>query len=237
MNPVQVSTVLSVSPASARPSLGPQLAVQAPRVAFRTVLLQERALVSAPDSGPWKPSPAVPPVRPGSSFQLAAAGGRGPLVRPLAKDGSPTLGAEEASHRERADVDDALDPRQRARHSALDWASTQTPLAPSGTPVAQAVTGTQAAASPSVRAAASLEDLLPALVRRIAWSGDGQRGSVRLELGAGELAGGTLLVHADAGRVSVHLDVPPGADPGVWQRRLQERLALRGVATDAVEVT
>jgi hypothetical protein len=73
-------------------------------------------------------------------------------------------------------------------------------------------------------------------VRRIAWSGDRHRGTVRLELGAGELAGGTLLVHAEDGRVRVHLDVPPGVDTRQWEQRIRDRLAARGVATDIVEV-
>ena len=89
----------------------------------------------------------------------------------------------------------------------------------------------------STRAAASLEDILPTLVRRIGWSGDRHRGTVRIELGASELAGGTLLVHAEGGRVRVHLDAPPGVDIRQWQQRICDRLAKRGVSTDSVEVT
>jgi hypothetical protein len=59
---------------------------------------------------------------------------------------------------------------------------------------------------------------------------------MRLELGAGELAGGTLLVHADAGRVRVHLEVPTGVDAAGWQRRIRERLEARDIPTDEVEV-
>jgi hypothetical protein len=86
-------------------------------------------------------------------------------------------------------------------------------------------------------APASLEDLVPALVRRIAWAGDRHRGSVRLELGAGELAGATLLVHADGGRVRVQMNMPPGTDTVGWQRRISQRLVSRGIRTDSVEVT
>jgi hypothetical protein len=74
-------------------------------------------------------------------------------------------------------------------------------------------------------------------VRRVAWSGDGKRGTARLEIGAGALEGATLLVHADGGRVRVQLDVPPGIDAGDWQRRIAARLSLRGISTESVEVT
>lgn len=82
----------------------------------------------------------------------------------------------------------------------------------------------------------SLEELLPALVRRIAWSGDGRRGTVRIELGAGALAGATLLVHADEGRVRVHLSAPAGADGEAWGRRIRDRLATRNIHVEDVEV-
>lgn len=82
----------------------------------------------------------------------------------------------------------------------------------------------------------SLEDLLPALVRRIAWSGDARRGTVRLELGAGALSGATLVVHADAGRVRVQLTAPVGADPAEWRARIEGRLAARGIDVEAVDV-
>jgi len=95
-----------------------------------------------------------------------------------------------------------------------------------------------ATASPAqveARVRSSLEDLLPALVRRVAWSGDGRRGTVRLELGAGELAGGTLLVQVDDGRVRVCLTAPPGVDVSAWRGRIADRLEARGLAVDSVE--
>jgi hypothetical protein len=89
----------------------------------------------------------------------------------------------------------------------------------------------------AVRAAGSLENLLPALVRRVAWSSDGKRGTARLEIGSGDLAGATLLVHADAGRVSVRLDAPPGVDLHAWRERIVQRLAARDIPVDEVEVS
>ncbi len=82
----------------------------------------------------------------------------------------------------------------------------------------------------------SLEDLVPQLVKKIAWSGDSQRGTVRMELGAGELAGSTLTVSADNGRVSVDVAAPPGTDLAAWRERLSSRLAARGLSLDSVEV-
>jgi hypothetical protein len=81
-----------------------------------------------------------------------------------------------------------------------------------------------------------MESMLPELVRKIAWAGDGKKGSMRLELGAGALAGGTLVVHADDGRVRVELNAPAGTDVAAWKARLHERLERRGVAVDEVIV-
>jgi hypothetical protein len=81
-----------------------------------------------------------------------------------------------------------------------------------------------------------LEEVLPALVRRIAWSGDGRKGMLRLEFGQGALAGGTLLVQADDGRVRVELQAPPGTDTSVWRGRIASRLTTRGVKLDEIIV-
>src|ERR1019366_518010 len=69
-------------------------------------------------------------------------------------------------------------PRQDRR--AVDGVPLQAPLAP---PSLSAATPVQTSAR------ASLEEVLPAIVRRIAWSGDGRKGAVRLEFGAGALSG------------------------------------------------
>jgi hypothetical protein len=86
------------------------------------------------------------------------------------------------------------------------------------------------------RAFVSLEEILPALVRRIAWSGDARRGSVRLELGAGALSGATLLVRADGDEVHVALSVPPGTDLEDWRTRIAARLAARGLDVRSLDV-
>lgn len=86
------------------------------------------------------------------------------------------------------------------------------------------------------RARASLEDLLPALVRKVGWSGDGRRGTVRLELGSGSMAGAQVIVESDHGRVRVHLRAPDGVDAEAWRRRIAARLGARGLDVDEVEV-
>ena len=96
-----------------------------------------------------------------------------------------------------------------------------------------------AATSPAVAAAAplrarSLEELLPALVRRIAWAGDRHSGSVRLELGAGAYAGTTVVVHADGGRVRVEISGSEGPELDRLRTRLDSRLRGHGLDVESV---
>jgi hypothetical protein len=92
-----------------------------------------------------------------------------------------------------------------------------------------------AADEPAERARTSLEDLLPALVRKVAWSGDGRKGTVRLELGAGAMAGAEVVVQSEAGRVTVQLRAPAGVDAEAWRKRVEGRLTARGLQVDGVE--
>jgi hypothetical protein len=78
----------------------------------------------------------------------------------------------------------------------------------------------------------SLEEILPALVRKIAWSGDARRGAVRIELGAGALSGATLLVMTDGGRVRIALSAQGGAPLEPWRERIVARLASRGIEAE-----
>jgi hypothetical protein len=87
---------------------------------------------------------------------------------------------------------------------------------------------------PAARARTSLEELLPALVRRVAWSGDGRKGTVRLELGAGGMAGAEVVVESDQGRVRVQLKAPAGVDGEAWRKRVEGRLTARGLQVDGV---
>jgi hypothetical protein len=102
-------------------------------------------------------------------------------------------------------------------------------------PLVPTLGGATPAAAPGPSAPASLEEILPALVRKIAWSGDARRGAVRIELGAGALAGATLLVAADGGRVQVTLSAQAGqadVELDAWRERIAARLADRGLDVD-----
>jgi hypothetical protein len=92
------------------------------------------------------------------------------------------------------------------------------------------------AATAQTNACVSLEDLIPQLVKRIAWSGDSRRGTVRMELGSGELAGSTLIVSAESGRVNVRLLSPLGTNTDTWRARIASRLEARGLSVGSVEV-
>jgi hypothetical protein len=108
-----------------------------------------------------------------------------------------------------------LDPllRQMAvQHLAI---STLVPLAP------------QAAAG-ALPAPGDLQHLLNGLARRVAWGGDRRRGSARIEVSQGALAGATLIVHAEERTVSVELQLPPGVGAQGVQERILERLEARG---------
>ncbi len=130
-------------------------------------------------------------------------------------------GAVAGAKREVNEERDALDPS--ARHAAhLAPPVTTTPIE-----------ATWVVAHEVVRAR-SLEELLPALVRRIAWAGDRHRGTVRLELGAGVHAGTTVTVHADGGRVRVELGGAEGPDLDGLRARLDARLRGHGLDVESV---
>ncbi len=75
---------------------------------------------------------------------------------------------------------------------------------------------------------ADLQQLLSGLVRRVAWGGDRRRGTARIELSEGALAGATLVVHTEQRSVSVELELPAGAGAQGLESRLRQRLEGRG---------
>jgi len=134
----------------------------------------------------------------------------------------PADAARRARHDPAPTPDESLDPvvRQAAQ------------MAP---PVVNPITPPPAEAPTETRARSSLEELLPALVRKVAWSGDGRRGTVRLELGSGALSGAELLVESNEGQVRVRLRAPAGVDLGAWRTRVGRRLAARGLDVETIE--
>jgi hypothetical protein len=88
-------------------------------------------------------------------------------------------------------------------------------------------------APPPAPAATPVLDVFSELVRKVAWSRDGRRGAVRLELGGSSFAGATLLVEADElGRIQVRIDAPGGLDATEWCERIRARLAARGLEAE-----
>jgi hypothetical protein len=167
----------------------------------------------------------------GATCRAIPSVGTVPLAVPGSRHGA--TGTARCSDREE---DDVLLPTFR-QTAQLAPPSSAFPLeAQASVQGAPSIAGAAGAPAPEGPSPASLEDLLPALVRKIAWSGDARRGSVRLELGAGPLSGGTLLVRADGGQVHVALHAPPGTDVEDWRARIATRLAARGLDVTAVDV-
>jgi hypothetical protein len=181
-----------------------------PTMSFPTKITTEPKRVSA--------SPLVPPAK-----------GAHP------KGEVPVTGAAQRRHPDdrgpKRNEEDPLDPLTRwGAQNAPPAVASPTPVAPN------APTAPIDPSSPMGVARTSLEELLPALVRKVAWVGDGRRGTVRMELGAGALAGATLLIHADEGRVRVELDAPSHVNATEWRARIHERLTRRGLLVDSIDV-
>ncbi len=171
-----------------------------------------------------------------ASSLLAGTPGSETRLRTSEKPAGPFAGdphaAEERSFPPRTAKDEDTTPRPRRETDPIVLFPAES-LRSMEAPLPQVPEAEQLKA----RVPLSLEALVPKLVRRIAWSGDAESGTLRLEIGSGELEGATLLVHAQDGRVRVRLDLPPGMDPRPWRERVVQRLASRQINTDAVEVT
>jgi hypothetical protein len=81
---------------------------------------------------------------------------------------------------------------------------------------------------------AEVAELVERWVRRVALGGDQRRGAVRLDIGQGRYSGAELLVVAEAGHVSVELQLPANLVEGDLSERLRSRLERRGYAADVV---
>jgi hypothetical protein len=192
-----------------------------------------------------------------ASVQGAAAGAVGGVSAPAASGtsslgsmGAPPVGTRRLASwggRHGADDDGAPTALDAAARHAAQLAPPQAggpgnepaPAMAAGAPPAAGGPGAPSGVPAS--AAAVLEDLMAGMVRKVAWSGDGRRGALRLELGSGALAGATVLVQATGGRVDVTLGSAPGSahsrdELEAWRGRIAARLAARGIDVGAVEV-
>ncbi|MES1185060.1 MAG: hypothetical protein ABUL60_14695 [Myxococcales bacterium] len=91
-----------------------------------------------------------------------------------------------------------------------------------------------ASATSSHPGVAEVAELVERWVRRMALGGDQRRGAVRLDIGQGRFSGAELLVVAEAGHVSVELQLPASMAGGDLSQRLQARLERRGFAADVL---
>ena len=163
---------------------------------------------------------AVPVTRPSAERPL----GSEPLLGPGTPGGKARVSGErtEDMAREGSERFDPLDPATR---QAAQLAP------PSGVAAAPLDAVRPADAEIAPRARVSMEELLPQLVKRIAWAGDRRRGSVQLELGAGRHAGTVVTVHAEDGRVRVELD---GGSADELRSKIRARLERQGLAVESV---
>jgi hypothetical protein len=188
--------------------------------------------------GPQQKGAAHPQLPPkGMPFANILAEAFRPVPKPQVMAGQPQKPQTTALPQAVLGVHAEPEKRNRHGHGSDDLdpvARQAAQLAPPQTMMTAPVEREATAAQTNARV--SLEELVPQLVKKIAWSGDAQRGMVRMELGAGDLAGGTLTVSAENGRVSVHVAAPPGTDANEWKSRIANRLEARGIAIDTVHV-
>jgi hypothetical protein len=238
----------TASPAGGAPCHVAAVAI-APSVPFAAVAAGAGLL------GPMAAS--APSLAPAASAQGATAGALGRVSAPTASGtsslgsmGGPPAGSRRLASwggRHGADDDGAPTALDAAARHAAQLAPPQAgapgfelpPAMAAGAPPAAG--GAGASAGVPAPAAAVLEVLMAGMVRKVAWSGDGRRGALRLELASGALAGATVLVQAVGGRVDVTLGSSPGSahsrdELEAWRGRIAARLAARGIEVGAVEV-
>jgi hypothetical protein len=116
----------------------------------------------------------------------------------------------------------------RGGSEVAEWFSL---INPTGGVEVPATAPAQPAAPPGV---AEVAELVERWVRRAALGGDQRRGAVRLDIGQGRFSGAEVLVVAEAGHVSVELQLPANLVEGDLSERLRTRLERRGYAADVV---
>ena len=194
---------------------------------FRALLARGRAQAPVPPTGS-RPAPVLPRR---ADAQSPAAVPEAPLADVEGRDRRAAAERDEGDDGERVRFGvDPLDPMTRALFSdGSQRLAFERPAAPATNPPPQPDPA-------SVAARVSLEHVMSRFVRRVAWSGDANAGTARLELGAGALAGATLTIHSELGAVRVALELPPGVDGAEWRERIARRLEARGLQIAALDV-
>ena len=171
---------------------------------FRTHMHRISGRPGSPQQGPETPETAAPRAVPPEPEMSLG------LESPpsLAPDDQPSLG--------------------RGGAEVAEWFSL---INPAGGVEAALPTSAQAMPHPGV---AEVAELVERWVRRVALGGDQRRGAVRLDIGQGRYSGAELLVVAEAGHVSVELQLPANLVEGDLSERLRSRLERRGYAADVV---
>lgn len=171
--------------------------------------------------------PERDPPRRGASPGTAEAGSE-------AAGGAPGPPGEPGTRRPSAGRGDDHEPERDLPERIEPFELALAPLAPDRATTAPRVA--PAAPAPPVAPVADLEALVPKLVRRLAWGGDGRRGAARIEVGAGALGGSTITVQVDGEEVAIDLDLAPGIDAAPVEARLRDRLSRRGVRLGSLTV-
>lgn len=194
----------------------PKVAAHA-RVPFASLLAA--SMRRAPPAPPPIARPAPPHTGPAHAKGDPKAG---PALEEHKGRALERVGEEldEKKDKKRAPPVDPLDPQLRS--------SAQ--LAPPPAIAASVDPATNGEAVTS-RARVSMEELLPLVVRRIAWGGDKTKAAVHVELGTGSFAGTTVTVHAEGRRV--RLELGGAGDLDALRARLESRLRAAGIDVEA----
>jgi hypothetical protein len=200
---------------------------------------------AAPPTATAKPPPAQPPkqtAKPTQSFaRMLATLSQGALgapkaMPPLHASAAPPLAAHPhaaAPRHQQRGHDPHESSHQDDRHERdghdLDasdptWAHRTALMAP---PLHDVQADARAHVD-TVARHASVEELAPQLLRKMAWSGDGKRGAARLELGSGTLSGAVVTLEADGREVALAVEGLTASEESSLRERLAEGLSARG---------
>jgi hypothetical protein len=137
---------------------------------------------------------------------------------------SPERAAVTTSHPGMKPVVDEERPKPKTKPTEADILDPTTRITASlAPPIPSAIAGPTEQVTQ--RARVSLEELVPQVVKRIAWGGDRTKGSVHLELVSGE----KVTVHAEGRRVRVEVE---GNED--LERRIGSRLRAAGIEVEGV---